>query len=207
MRIDFNASGLAKLTTRFSFFGASHSNNSAPSPAPHKEQSASSVVEHMFPLGGRVRDMIERGQSFGFFAKNIDTASDVRTEKFSVHPIGAIVSGDHQFECATICIDDVKEEQKNQYPSLSLEIFKDKKSGAYFVGSVSDDTFIAQSGALDDAGLYWKIFEWSRACATMYPSKRMALIDTMSDKPTPSIKRFAKSVIADLGAYINRNFC
>lgn len=207
MRIDFNASGLAKLTTRVSFFGASHSNNSAPPPAPHKEPSASSALDHMFPLGGRVRDMIERGQSFGFFAKNIDTASDVRAEKFLVHPVGAVVSGNHQFDCATIYIDDVKEGMKGGYPSLSLEIFKDKKSGAYFVGSATDDTFVASTSALDDAGLYWKIFEWSRACATMYPSKRMALIDTMSDKPTPSIGRFARSVIAELGAYIHKGFC
>ncbi len=204
MRIDFNASGLAKLTTRFSFLGASHPNSSTPPPAPHKEPSA---LDHMFPLGGRVRDIIERGQSFGFFAKNIDTAADVRTEKFSVHPVGAVVSGGHQFDCTTIRIDDVKEQIKDGYPPLLLEIFKDKKSGAYFVGTVSDDTFMSTTAALDDAGLYWKIFEWSRACATMYPSKRMALIDTMSDKPTPSIKRFAKSVIAELGAYINRSFC
>lgn len=206
MRIDFNASGLAKLTTRFSFLGASHPNNSAPPPAPNQEPSVPSVFTDMFPMGGRVRDIIERGQSFEFFAKNIDTASDVRTEKFSVHPIGAVVSGGHQFDCATVHIDEVKEEIKGDYPPLSMQIFKDKKSGAYFVGTVSDDTFMSTTAALDDAGLYWKIFEWSRACATMYPSKRMALIDTMSDKPTPSIRRFARSVMTELDAYIQRTF-
>jgi hypothetical protein len=170
-------------------------------------------LDALLPIQSMARNLIERGQSFGFLNSNFDFDFGIQIEKMSNKNFGLPQSVQYQFDSLSIKISGRKFSIDLNSPSGLLTVYRERNSGSYFIGSLFDNHFSCHSESnigLDDNQLCNEIYKWGNEYATKFPEKRSSFIDIFSDKPMPSRVKagdIAKAAFTELVAYINRTLC
>jgi hypothetical protein len=167
----------------------------------------------IFDPYGLIGNHIRRGQAFGFFTENVSVERGVQIEKIWDDSGALPVRQDKILDCVTLEIDYPYHLTTDRQVSMYFRIYKEETTGLYYTGNPIGNTLNvdhASKDGLSEADMYMRTFEWCKNFATEFPQKRMALMNTMSDKdfPAPSMAyQIARAAFKELTAYLHRTFC